>query len=441
MLLIITALVLAIGGLIAVDEASGIRVKSVEPDPATELPSTESIRITFSEPMDAASVQTHFRISPEVAGSFAWEGSRLTFDPPQPLLPDRDYQITLAKGARSLAGRQTKSDFVWKFHTRAPGVLYLSPADTQPKSLWAWSQKTDSASLLYSTKSGVEDFAPSVDGTQIALSVINAAGLTDIWLIDANGENARLLINCMPAGCYDPVWSPDQRLLAYERYEIDASGLPGSSRVWLYDFETKQTAPLFEDNQILGINPLWSPSGDKIAFYDLNEKLVRVVRLGTGEENTLPSSSDEMGAFSPDGLSIAYPGIGDEDNNDVYQLWLQSLDKAESTLLLETSREIANVVWSPNGRWIAFEAWHDRVKITGDVKLVVFDMEAREMQEISCCDTFGFMDLQWNPTGDRLLVRLTEAYPSSATQIMIYNVETGKSELVAENGVNARWLP
>jgi Tol biopolymer transport system component len=169
--------------------------------------------------------------------------------------------------------------------------------------------------------------------------------------------------------------------------------------------------------------------------------VIRVVRLGAGEENAFPSSSDEMGAFSPDGLSIAHPSIRRENNSDVYQLWIQSLDQPESNLLLESAREIADVVWSSNGRWIAFEAWHDRVKITGDVKLVLFNMETREMQDIPCCDTYGFMDLQWNPTGDQLLVRLTEAYPSSDTRIMIYNVETGKSEVVVENGTNARWIP
>ena len=45
-------------------------------------------------------------------------------------------------------------------------------------------------------------------------------GVSDLWLMDRHGGNQRTLLACPGMACPEPAWSPDGRLLAYERREV-----------------------------------------------------------------------------------------------------------------------------------------------------------------------------------------------------------------------------
>lgn len=52
----------------------------------------------------------------------------------------------------------------------------------------------------------------------------------DIWLMDKNGENHRRLVDCTPASCYSPTFSPDGSKVAFSNgssiYTVDIDGDP-----------------------------------------------------------------------------------------------------------------------------------------------------------------------------------------------------------------------
>lgn len=441
MLANLVVVLFGIAALVGADLWRGIQIRRIEPQPETDIAITSSFRITFAEPMNSRSVAEHFEIQPHVAGQFSWEGNTLIFTPTEPLEPNQDYEVSLAAGTQSAAGRAMTADRVWHFHTRQPRILYLAPASEVHQDLWIWSEGEPSSTLLFAPRLGIYDFNPSPDGSQIAAAVRDKTGYTDIWLVEADGTNAHMLIDCKTGGCDNPVWSPDRSLLAYQRYDINVAGLSGSYRIWLYDFRTGETAPIYEDNQVLGMNPLWSANGEMLAFYDVSNEIIRVVRIGSGEIAKFASNFQEMGAFSPDGTKFAYPIVRVEDDPPTYTLRLAALEDGTFESLFESTLEIANVTWSPDGRWLAFALWHDRIKLTGGAKLVILNAETGVASEVEGVNTHGSMDPQWDPHGQHLLLRTKEAYPSNFTQLWRYDPESRRLKLIVEDGVNARWFP
>ncbi len=90
---------------------------------------TDAIVITFSEPMDTASAQAAFGLSPSATGSFSWAGGGtiLTFQPSQPLQPGTTYTITVGTGATDLAGNALAQVVTFRFTTVAqPAGMSLS---------------------------------------------------------------------------------------------------------------------------------------------------------------------------------------------------------------------------------------------------------------------------------------------------------------------------
>ena len=107
------------------------------------------------------------------------------------------------------------------------------------------------------------DYAPHPQGDSIVYSALRGDGGSDLWLMDRDGSNHRLLVACPHAACLAPAWSPDGSRLAYERREILAGAPnldPNAGRIWLLDLEEGEERPLFDYDVPLH-SPVWAPPG------------------------------------------------------------------------------------------------------------------------------------------------------------------------------------
>ena len=125
--------------------------------------------------------------------------------------------------------------------------------------------------ILYSTEETIFEFAPSGEGSYIALVVENSQGGSDLWRLDRDGSNATTLVDCGPGRCSAPAWSPVGDRIAYSRETLDHDQGFGFSppRLWTVDANTRETSELIHDDHILHGGPSWSPDGRWLAFYDL----------------------------------------------------------------------------------------------------------------------------------------------------------------------------
>lgn len=111
-------------------------VTSTSPlDGATGVGTNASIAMTFSEPMDAASVETAFSLNPPALGTLTYFGKTAVFRPTALLNDSTTYTATLAASAKDLANKLMGTAKTWSFttgsgtDTTAPTVTSTSPLD------------------------------------------------------------------------------------------------------------------------------------------------------------------------------------------------------------------------------------------------------------------------------------------------------------------------
>jgi|GEM_PF-2654844 len=91
----------------------------------------EPVLITFSEPMDTASVVDAFSIDPPVTGEFSWNGSQLTWTHPnEGFRPGSECTLTIETTAKSALGVSAASQFVLVFYpAQRPTIFSTTPVD------------------------------------------------------------------------------------------------------------------------------------------------------------------------------------------------------------------------------------------------------------------------------------------------------------------------
>lgn len=119
------------------------------------------------------------------------------------------------------------------------------------------------------TDAAASDPAWSPDGTQIVFtSMRDRGGNTEIYLMNADGTQARNLTQDLATEDDHPAWSPDGTRIAYDSYP--SAG--GAVAVWLMnvDGSNKVRLPPAPGNDT---EPAWSPDGMKIAFTRIGDNL------------------------------------------------------------------------------------------------------------------------------------------------------------------------
>jgi hypothetical protein len=108
------------------------RVVSVTPRNEGAASVIDSVTVTFSEAMNRQSAEDAFSISPQVEGSFSWDGETILFFTPSTILAgETQYTVTIADTAADTAGNTLSSLHAWTFTTlSARSVRCSATADT-----------------------------------------------------------------------------------------------------------------------------------------------------------------------------------------------------------------------------------------------------------------------------------------------------------------------
>jgi len=155
------------------------------------------------------------------------------------------------------------------------------------------------------------DGVPNIsrDGTKIAFTVklekgFEPSGTLQVFVMNADGTGIRQLTHCRPQ-CSGPVWSPDGSKIAF-------AGGPNTQG-----------------------NP------DDVYVMDADGRNMRRVEHLPGEEDNFD--------WSPDGTKIVFDTFG---SSAQVNIWTLSVADGSMTRLIQGG---SGPIWSPDGRWIAFE--------------------------------------------------------------------------------------
>lgn len=101
--------------IISFTTAGAVKVSSFSPTGAY-FPTNSAIKITFDQPVDQASAQSHFSISPNTSGNFSWSANTLIFQPTSLNMLTK-YQVNLSAGIKTLGGEDSIQNFTASFTT------------------------------------------------------------------------------------------------------------------------------------------------------------------------------------------------------------------------------------------------------------------------------------------------------------------------------------
>jgi TolB protein len=443
-IIIIGSLVLVLAGVVLLGNLAGAR------PPEAQYPASGSVGmrgpfiLQFPQNMQRASVEALFETQPAIDGRYGWDGRTLFFWPDKPLIAGQQYAVRLREGAVTEDGRIIRRGMEALYTVRQPEVVFMSPVTGNAE---IWISSIDPAVMrpITSTGGSVYDYGVTADGEHIIYSARNQMTGLDLWMIDRNGENGRLLLDCGPDWCNNPALSPDGSRLAYARRSasVQPGGPPGVPRIWMLVMETGQTAPLYSDQDITGFDPLWSYQGNRLAFFDGANSGIRVLVIDKEDDLLLPSNMGAVGSWSPDGQRMMFIDTEMALERPYVIVYIadfrnEMITPALSSELVRT--EYGKPVWSPDGEWIAIGVR----PLSGVSMQQIWIMRPDGSGLIEVTDDFLHVHTayRWNPGGDALVLqRLNLSSSSSTPEVLVWQRDSGQFIRLAEDAGFADWLP
>jgi uncharacterized protein YvpB len=93
------------------------------------------VKVTFDQEVDKKSAESKFAISPNVPGSFSWDGNTMIFTPSSAYGFSTKYTVTIASGVKTVKGQDSNKNFNMSFTTQEQTVKLAVPAYLQKYSL------------------------------------------------------------------------------------------------------------------------------------------------------------------------------------------------------------------------------------------------------------------------------------------------------------------
>jgi TolB protein len=454
---VLGALALALGGLVWSGDHVGARLTRTTPAESGTVAALGRIVMAFDQPMRGESVRERFHLEPTVPGRVESDGHLAWFVPDAAYQPGVTYTASLEAGAASESGRATQETQTWRFSVRAPSLVYVAPATGGAPELWlAATNGTSEPEALTPTGGRIFDFAISRDSEQIVYSVVNDEGGMDLWVMPAAAtpataepapadNGARLLVDCGADRCTVPAWSPDGQRVAFSREEtgLAPGTLPGPPRVWTVAVTTGAAAALYQDSQVLGYGPAWSPDGQRLAFFDGSAGGIRVLEIETSEETVLSSWMGLVGAFSPDGQQMFFNDVQMLENQVSSLLYLADFNTGDVSVPFGDNAPWSDYgvpAWTPDGQWLALSLRDD--SDSPGKQMWLMRPNGAEARAITSDPGYTHGSYRWDPWGTALAIqRVPLGTPFPKPELVVWSAESGTTRLVAVDGTLAQWMP
>jgi TolB protein len=449
------AAVLVIGGLwLAVPRL----VSTSPPDGLADAANDTAVTLTFSRPMDHASVQGHLSLQPNVPGRFVWQGNELSFVPTEPWEDGVSVRVSFSPGAISRLFLPLLTGHDWSFQVRAPRLIYAEQEQAGAQ-LFTRDLGEGQGEMLTSAPLGVADYSSAEGSGDVFYLTPSVEGGQAVHSVDVRTGSDRSVMACPSVGCRRLGLSRDGTWLTLEAQPGPQGSPTGPGEVWAAPVDGSQ------DAQRLGApghdlrNALWGP-GDRLAVYDATGSTMLVFD-GPPDFNVLaeiPNKLGEMGAWSPDGRYLIYPEIvfinptatpsaGAAREPEYYShIFRYDIETDQTTDLSGGSSgliEDASPAYSPDGRWIAF-ARKSLVpaRWTLGRQLWLMRADGSQARPLTSQPVMNYSTFAWRPGSTALVyVQSNQADPTKPPELGWLDVSTGQTHSLVQGGYAPSWIP
>lgn len=400
------------------------------------VPAGADIRMTFSRPVDRASVEHSLAFTPTLNGKYLWEAQTLTFRPTQRLAPQTTYTVTLQSGLLDQEGRPNVNAMNWSFRTRSPRLLLISPAADGSGTLWLTALDGGDARQRYTAPTGLLDVAVAPDGMQAVVVVVRNAQQQALWWIHLEDGRTRSLVDDPAVSASAPAWSPTGDIIAFERRSI-VNGEAGAPVIWLAQPDGTSLGPISRNTEISAA-PVWSPDGSRLAYVAGTREQGQMIGIATftSAARTYPDSSGEAATWSPDGTALVYRSLppGRDGRSSIGQIDVQT----EQLFMLTNGADDQTPQWSPDGQWIVFVR---RVSPEGVTGLWRMRADGSNQHPLTNPENMDDSAPTWSPDGQHIAFVRTRLGIGGESSAWLLDVTTGAVRQVRPGVTRVVWVP
>ncbi len=274
-------------------------------------------------------------------------------------------------------------------------IAYVSEQDGNPE---IYLLDIDRAYLRRLTQHPAADRRPawSPDGRTLSFYSNRDTGRWNIYLMQANGTRVRQITDS-DGRDGNLVWSPDGRHVAFD------STRSGNLEIYVMEAACMDAPATCTPRQLThhaaaDRYPTWSPDGRYLLFESVRYEYYEIFRIradGSDLTRLTRNTSPDWGAnWSPDGTQIAFASS----RGTSWDIHVMPADcdklrggcEAHTRRLIEHPHDDSLPQWSPDGRYLVFEAW-----IGDNFELFIAAADGSGLQRLTFNDTDDTQAVWW----------------------------------------------
>lgn len=340
-------------------------------------------------------------------------------------------------------------------------VGYLYPAFGGVPNVYIMNiENPDDVRQLTFSEFGIFDYDFSPDGRLLAFAEKDSEGVATLRMLDIPNNRVIEVVDCrsVNAYCTTPAFSPDGKLLAYQRAESIDSRY-GLSRIWLVDLTSPnyETQQLIADNQVVGHSPVWSQDGNTLAFYsaDTTQQGILIYDFVPREDDDvqlrfIPTSHGSMGTISPNGQEIIFPEIVKRGEQLFSHLRIADLLDKEFLAFTDPEGPTDDVIaqWSPDGQTVAMSRRYtdERWTMGHQLYLRSGDAEDDNLTSVDFNERYQTSYFRFNSDGTKLVMQRFPLQNEDGTpnrdarpEIWVYDIESQTSTQLISDAFIPQW--
>ena len=284
--------------------------------------------------------------------------------------------LTACHSERSLAPRSDEPRFSLSPTAGLKGRIVFHSTRNGDFDIYIMNADGSGPTQLTNTPDNDIDPVWSPNGKQIAFNRFNDTFSTlEILVINADGSGVTHIAD----NAFATAWSPDGKRIAF------ASNRNGGDEVFVMNADGSGVTQLTSNDFVRDFPTAWSPDGKQILFQsdrDGNTELYVMNVDGTGVTrltNNPASDEGDHAGWSPDGTRIVFSSTRD---GGLLHIFAMNPDGSGVTQLTSGAFVDDDPVWSPDGQQIAFHSTRDG----GDEDIFVVNADGTGVTQLTFND-------------------------------------------------------